>query len=250
MVARWDRLDAKNPVSNFENWTEAKMVRDCKGIKPNAFNTPKGLKMKQATKEEMMPEFGEGSEYNKKQKELARMIKKGYRRREIQVDNLPWNLAVKNKEDEKVRNFRGTRDTINEGSMYFILTQKQDSTFEAAPIDLWYNFKPEIKYRTLTIEEADEKWEQRDSKTAANNHSLMTKIRAMDEKREEKEKAEAGDDKSSKKKAKGKGKRADGETGLVVYDDGNSDADRSDDDDAFAKAKKKFAVAEKKTEKI
>merc|ERR1712032_719828 len=134
--------------------------------------------------------------------------------------------------------------------MYFILTQKQDSTFEAAPVDLWYNFKPEIKYRTLTIEEADEKWEQRDSKQAANNSSLMTKIRAMDEKREEKEKAEAGDDKSSKKKGKSKGKRADGETGLVVYDDGNSDDEKSDDDDAFAKAKKKFAVAEKKHKKF
>merc|ERR1712032_528913 len=108
--------------------------------------------------------------------------------------------------------------------MYFILTQKQDSTFEAAPVDLWYNFKPEIKYRTLTIEEADEKWEQRDSKQAANNSSLMTKIRAMDEKREE--------------------------TGLVVYDDGNSDDEKSDDDDAFAKAKKKFAVAEKKHKKF
>lgn len=49
--------------------------------------------------------------------------------------------------------------------------------FEAFPVEDWYNFKPEIKHRTLNFEEAEAEWERRDQ--------LMNKYVLMRQKRDD-----------------------------------------------------------------
>jgi len=198
MIMKWPRYNKSDDIYNYKLWdkSKTKLVRDAKGVKADS-DAPglKNRKLKEGEKPED-PEFGMGSEYKKKQKDAAKMLKRGFTnggKRKVNVLDLPWNLdvrldktAVKNKNSKnlsKVKNskteksFIGTRNQINEASMLFLLTQS-DGVFEAFPVQSWYDFKPKITYRTITIEEAEDKWDKRDK--IHNTGALMSKLIKLD----------------------------------------------------------------------
>jgi len=63
-----------------------------------------------------------------------------------------------------VSRFKGTREGgISENASFFIFMQCPDAkTFEAYPIDEWYSFAPQVKYRYLDIEEAEDEYNKYD----------------------------------------------------------------------------------------
>ena len=55
--------------------------------------------------------------------------------------------------------FKGVREgTITENTSYYIFTQCTDDAFEAFPIEEWYNFQPQIRYKYLNVDEAEEEF--------------------------------------------------------------------------------------------
>ena len=56
--------------------------------------------------------------------------------------------------------FKGTREGgISENASFFIFMQCTNAkTFEAYPIDEWYSFAPQVKYRYLDIDEAEDEY--------------------------------------------------------------------------------------------
>merc|ERR1712060_333784 len=111
-------------------------------------------------------------------------IKKGFNNnRSYDVDELPFELSLNYQDQKKktsgyesVQNinnrgpansntkFIGTRQRVNESSMYFVfmLTADDKSSLMATPIDASYIFKPKPTYKTLDADEAEENWENRD----------------------------------------------------------------------------------------
>lgn len=53
------------------------------------------------------------------------------------------------------------------------MTQCEDGAFEAVPVNNWYNFTADIKYQTLTADEAEEEFGRREK--TVNYFSLMVK---------------------------------------------------------------------------
>lgn len=60
--------------------------------------------------------------------------------------------------------FKGTREGgISENASFFIFMQCPDAkTFEAYPVDEWYSFAPQVKYRYLNSEEAEDEYNKYD----------------------------------------------------------------------------------------
>jgi transcription initiation factor TFIIF subunit alpha len=56
--------------------------------------------------------------------------------------------------------FKGTREGgITENASYYIFMQCSDGkAFEAYPVEEWYNFMPQIKYKYLDSEEAEQEF--------------------------------------------------------------------------------------------
>ena len=56
--------------------------------------------------------------------------------------------------------FKGTREGgISENASFFIFMQCSDGkTFEAYPIDEWYSFAPQVRYKYLDIDEAEDEY--------------------------------------------------------------------------------------------
>lgn len=63
-----------------------------------------------------------------------------------------------------MRRFKGTREGgISENASFFIFMQCPDAkTFEAYPVDEWYSFAPQVKYRYLDIDEAEDEYNKYD----------------------------------------------------------------------------------------
>merc|ERR1712227_484727 len=121
------------------------------------------------------PQFGEGSEYRAREKEIARKMMMGHKIRKFDIDAQPWKMKVR-EQGKDIRKFTGTREGgIGDSSMYFVMRQEEGGVFKATPVEDWYNFKPEIKHRTLTHEEAEAEWERRDA--------IMNKFNFMNNKR-------------------------------------------------------------------
>lgn len=121
------------------------------------------------------PQFGEGSEYRAREKEIARKMMMGHKIRKFDIDAQPWKMKVR-EQGKDTKKFTGTREGgIGDSSMYFVMRQEEGGVFKATPVEDWYNFKPEIKHRTLTHEEAEAEWERRDA--------IMNKFNFMNNKR-------------------------------------------------------------------
>lgn len=76
------------------------------------------------------------------------------------------------------------------------MTQCEDGAFEAVPVNNWYNFTADIKYQTLTADEAEEEFGRREK--TVNYFSLMVKKRLMDNKEDSEEGEEIKMDKTAK----------------------------------------------------
>ena len=74
------------------------------------------------------------------------------------------------------------------------MTQCQDGAFEAVPVGNWFNFTADIKYQTLTVDEAEEEYNRREK--IVNYFSVMVKKRLQDNKEEDEGEDKTGDNKS------------------------------------------------------
>ena len=89
------------------------------------------------------PQFGEGSEYRAREKEIARKMMLGHKIREFKMDAQNWKLqAAEFKADKraerKVKKFTGTKvGGIDDSSMYFVMHQREGGIFEAFPVEDW-----------------------------------------------------------------------------------------------------------------
>jgi len=139
-------------------------------------------------KSDALPQFGEGSEYRAREKEIARKMLLGHKIKKFDIEAQNWKLSVsdfveekegKKKKDRKTKKFTGVKvGGIDDSSMYFVMHQREGGIFEAFPVEDWYNFKPEIKHRTLNFEEAEAEWERRDQ--IINKYALMQQKRDDD----------------------------------------------------------------------
>lgn len=77
-------------------------------------------------------------------------------------DYHPWQIKLG--VGKTARRFKATKDGgVSENASYFIFynTDPTSKTFEACPVDDWYSVSATLRYKTLTAEEAEEKFEQR-----------------------------------------------------------------------------------------
>lgn len=171
---------------------------------------------------ENLPSFGAGSEFGRERREEARKKRRGFVTETKDPDSAPWNLKIGGKSG---RRFTGRREAgINENSSYYILTQCEDGAFEAVPVDTWFNFTADIKYKTLTVDEAEEEYNRREK--IVNYFSVMVKKRLQDNKEEDE-----GEDKTLDRKSKIASKTS----SLIIHDDeldlSMSEEEGNDDDD-------------------
>ena len=110
--------------------------------------------------EEEMPKFGAGSVFGREQKEEARRKKYGIHAKKYDPDAQPWLMRVGSKREGK--HYKGLREGgVSNNTTYYVFTHAQDGSFEAHPVKEWYNFTPRVNYKTLTAEEAEEKFTER-----------------------------------------------------------------------------------------
>ncbi|XP_031567889.1 general transcription factor IIF subunit 1-like isoform X2 [Actinia tenebrosa] len=167
----------------------------------------------QEKEEDSMPKSGAGSEYGRERREEARKRRRGYGKKVEDPDAAPWNLKIGGKGGKR---YSGRKEAgINENSNYYILTQCPDGAFEAVPVTSWYNFTPNINYRTLTTDEAEEEFLRRDK--TVNYFSLMVKKRLQN-----------NDDEEELEKEKGGIKVP---SNMKILDDEDLKMSNSDDDD-------------------
>lgn len=181
---------------------------------------------------ENLPTFGAGSEFGRERREEARKKRFGFVPKPKNPEAAPWNLRLGGKSG---RRFTGRKEAgINENSSYYILTQCEDGAFEAVPVNNWYNFTADIKYQTLTADEAEEEFGRREK--TVNYFSLMVKKRLMDNKEDSEEGDEIKMDKTAKIASR---------TGnLIIHDDErdlslSEEEDDGDDDEEEGQRKNK-----------
>ena len=71
---------------------------------------------------------------------------------------------------------------MNKSSAYYVLMKSPEGFFEAHPINAWYNFNSSIPYKTLNVEEAEERFSKRDK--TMNHFAIMTQKRLKDKEEE------------------------------------------------------------------
>lgn len=173
------QFNRQNKV-DFKQWNQVKMERE------------NNLKEFKATVGEDLPLYGAGSEFGRERREEARKKKFGVRVQKYKEEDQPWILKLGGKQGKK---FRGRKEgLVAENSSYYVFKQLPDSTFEAYPVDSFYNFMPMIQYRTLNAEEAEEEFGRRDR--TMNYFSMMLQRRLKDQ-TEGDEKAEKPEKRSS-----------------------------------------------------
>lgn len=67
---------------------------------------------------------------------------------------------------------------MNDYTSYYVLTKNSDDSFEASPLNEWYEFQPVQRYKTLSAEEAEKAFGQRNK--IVNYFSLMMQNRLHD----------------------------------------------------------------------
>jgi transcription initiation factor TFIIF subunit alpha len=192
---------------DLSSWSQVRMVRE---------NNQKYINTHQT---EETPKFGAGSAFGKDAKEEARRKKLGIVSRKYRSEAQPWLLKVGGKTGKK---YRGVREGgITNNTTYYVFTHGNDGVVSAYPISEWYNFTPIMRYKTLDVDEAEEKFAQRGK--ILNKWSVMVnkKVKTGGEEAEGEEPEE-----ETGKKGKGGGGKKDFKV---------SDMDEWDeDDDAFA----------------
>ena len=125
---------------------------------------------------ETMPKTGQGSEYGREAKELARRRRFAYSSKKTSIEDMPWIISTKagEKENGKERHYLGKK-SVSENSSYFVFVKLADGAYEAHSLEDWYSFAPHRTYKTLNIEEAEEEFKRR--------HKILNKCLIMANKR-------------------------------------------------------------------
>ncbi|XP_054722451.1 general transcription factor IIF subunit 1-like, partial [Uloborus diversus] len=163
-------------------WTSVKMERE--------------NNLKEFKSEEDLPKYGAGSEFGREQREESRRKKYGIISKKYNPDDQPWILKLGGKGGRK---YKGIREGgVTENASYYVFTQAADGTFEAYPVEEWYNFTPIQRYKALSAEEAEEEFGRRDK--VLNYFTIMVRKRLQKETPDDDE--VDGEQKSNKKKTK------------------------------------------------
>lgn len=152
-------------------------------------------------------------------------------------DFQPWQM--KSGTGKTSRRFKATKEGgVGDNASYFIFYKQNDSsdTYEVCPVDEWYNVSATQRYKTLTAEEAEQRFEQR--------HKTLNLFSVMHLKKNGETNEEGGygpDTKSFKVSELDEWGRDSGDDD----DDGSFDGDDSDE---AKKAKRKKALKKEKEE--
>ncbi|VDK84110.1 unnamed protein product [Litomosoides sigmodontis] len=136
----------------------------------------------QAAANEIRQDYGEGSEYGKALREEARRKKYGRQLQTYQHDNQPWVLTITDS-NTKERKFRSIREGgAGEHADYWVFL-KSGEEFHAYKVDEWHQFMPFSTHRTLDIDQAEERFRERDRvmNQFALKAQIQQQLRAMDE---------------------------------------------------------------------
>lgn len=203
---------------DLSSWSQVRMVRENNQKYINTFQT------------EETPKFGAGSAFGKDAKEEARRKKLGIVSRKYRSEAQPWLLKVGGKTGKKYRGVREGGITAN--TTYYVFTHGNDGVVSAYPISEWYNFTPIMRYKTLDVDEAEEKFAQRGK--ILNKWSVMVnkKVKTGGEEGEAEEQEE-----QIGKKGKGGGGKKDFKVSDMDDWDEDDDAFASSDDDDEKKKK-------------
>jgi transcription initiation factor TFIIF subunit alpha len=126
--------------------------------------------------DEDMPKFGAGSEFGREARQEAR--KRRYGGNKKVSESSPWILKVGGKK------FKGVREGgITDNSSYYLFTHGDDGIINAHKLEEWYNFQPVQRYKTLTVEEAEEEFGRRNK--VMNHFTLMLQKRLKNEEEED-----------------------------------------------------------------
>ncbi|ESO02021.1 hypothetical protein HELRODRAFT_184964 [Helobdella robusta] len=147
---------------------------------------------------DVLPKFGAGSEYGKEQREEARKKMYGIKIKKYDPQDQPWLLKLGS--GKQIKRFRGTRNGgVTKNASYYIFMPMSDSKFIAQPVEEWYDFIPQAKYKALNAEEAEEEFSRRDR--TLNHFAIMMKKR-IDKHENDGNIEEGAGGKKSKKKDK------------------------------------------------
>ncbi|XP_055641416.1 general transcription factor IIF subunit 1-like [Toxorhynchites rutilus septentrionalis] len=210
------RFHASSNV-DFDKWGTAKMVRENNS---NEFKE----------QEKSIPKFGAGSEYNRDQKEEIRRKRFRKNAKKYSSEAQPWLLRIGGKEDGRM--FRGIRDGgVAQYMAFYVFIPTSSGTIEAYPLEEWYNFQPIPRYKTLSIEEVEEEFNQREKSLNYFNMMRMKRKKGDEEIDEELEESD-----STKRSARGrkKGLQISEMDDWIDLDDANS----TDDDEEQKKEEK------------
>ncbi|EJW85046.1 hypothetical protein WUBG_04042 [Wuchereria bancrofti] len=136
----------------------------------------------QAAANEIRQDYGEGSEYGKALREEARRKKYGRQFQTYQHDNQPWVLNITDS-STKERRFRSIREGgAGEHADYWVFL-KSGEEFHAYKVDEWYQFMPFSTHRTLDIDQAEERFRERNRvmNQFALKAQIQQQLKAMDE---------------------------------------------------------------------
>uniref|UniRef100_A0A6G1SML5 Transcription initiation factor IIF subunit alpha n=1 Tax=Aceria tosichella TaxID=561515 RepID=A0A6G1SML5_9ACAR len=151
-------------------------------------------------------------------------------------DYQPWQIKLGS--GRAARRFRAIKEGgVGENASYFIFYKPKNSTsdtFEVCPVDEWYNVSATQRYKTLTAEEAEQKFEQR--------HKTLNYFSVMHMKKN----GESGEEKSSgDSKAFKITEMDDWENS---GDDSSGGSERGDDETGTKKKHQKKSVKKEETE--
>ncbi|VDM96918.1 unnamed protein product [Thelazia callipaeda] len=136
----------------------------------------------QATASEIRQDFGEGSEFGKALREEAKRKKYGRQTRTYQLDNQPWVLSIGDSSG-KERKFRSIREGgAGEHADYWVFL-KSGEELHAFKVDEWHQFLPFLTHRTLDIDQAEERFRERNRvmNQFALKAQIQQQLKAMDD---------------------------------------------------------------------
>ncbi|KAJ2844756.1 transcription factor IIF subunit tfg1, partial [Coemansia erecta] len=143
----------------------------------------------------------------------------------------PWVLEDDDEKEVWTGSLEGGQ---NSSYVMFVLA---DDGFKVVPVDRWYKFTPKLKYKTLTLDEAEEEL-RRAQKAETHDRWIMHKRMPALGERAEKEAADAAGAAGKASSSSGGGAGAGGSSslksrsGLVEYEVNDIFADDDDDDGA------------------
>lgn len=149
-------------------------------------------------------------------------------------DNHPWQIKLGN--GKSARRFKAIKEGgVGDNASYFVFYKptEKSNTYEVCPVEEWYNVSATQRYKTLTAEEAEQKFEQR--------HKMLNLFSVMHLKKN----GEGGEDDGSGYDRRGGFKVSEMDDWNDSNDDEDASGDENEDDDKKKNKKKKGIKKEK-----